>query len=87
MNKKELFNDIVALSPNQQEEVALYVATLKKSTVLPKTDDFLLDMLLDDNDLFIHLDNYSLQSETVEALREIFEDAPSAEDLCSMLTK
>jgi hypothetical protein len=40
MNKKELFNDIVALSPNQQEEVALYVSTLKKSTVSPKTDDF-----------------------------------------------
>jgi hypothetical protein len=87
MNKKELFNDIVALSPSQQEEVALYVSTLKKSTVLPKTDEFLLDMFLDDSDIFIQLEDYSLQSETVDALREIFEDAPSAEDLCAMLTK
>jgi hypothetical protein len=47
----------------------------------------LLDMLLDDNDIFINLDDYSLQLNTVEALREIFEDAPSAEDLCAMLTK
>jgi hypothetical protein len=87
MNKKELFNNIVALSPSQQEEVVLYVSTLKKSKALPKNDDFLLDMLLDHNEIFIHSNEYSLQSETVEALREIFEDAPSAEDLCAMLTK
>ena len=87
MNKKELFNDIVALSPSQQEEVVLYVSTLKKNTVLSRTDDILFDMLFEDNDTFISLDDYSLQLNIVEALREIFEDAPSAEDLCAMLTK
>jgi hypothetical protein len=87
MNKKNLFNDIVALPPSQQEDVAQYVSSLKKRVVLPVNDVVVLEMLGDDDDFMQYLNDYALQPQTIEELRDIFEDAPSAEELCEMLTK
>lgn len=92
MNKKDLFDEIVALSPMQQENVEHYVSFLKKkgknNTYALVKNVNLLEMLSEDEDNFMdYLNEYALQAESVAALTELFEDAPSAEELCAMLTK
>jgi hypothetical protein len=92
MNQIALINEIVALPPNQQEDVVQYVSFLKKksdtSLIKPDVEHILLDdMLVDEDDFTLHINDYALKSATIEALKDLFEDSPSAEELCEMLTK
>ena len=88
MNKENLLEDIEALEPMEQEKVARYVASLKKNGKInsKKTkNDVVLPMVGDDFNYPI--EDYALKYETILELRELFADAPSAEELCAMLTK
>ena len=88
MNKENLLEDIEALEPMQQEKVARYVASLKKNGKINSKkakNDVVLSM--DNDDLNYPIGDYALKYETILELRELFADAPSAEELCAMLTK
>ena len=88
MNKENLLEDIEALEPMQQEKVARYVASLKKNGKIngkKVKNDVVLSMANDD--LNYPIGDYALKYETILELRELFADAPSAEELCAMLTK
>jgi hypothetical protein len=92
MNQIALIDEIVALPPNQQEAVVQYVSFLKKKSdtplIKPDVEHILLDdMLVDEDDFTLHINDYALKSTTIEALKDLFEDSPSAEELCEMLTK
>jgi hypothetical protein len=86
MNQKSLFSDILALPLSQQEDVVNYVSSLKKSVLSPENDDILAELLVENDDLMDYQD-YALQNETIVELRHLFEDSPSAEELCEMLSK
>lgn len=92
MNKENLLKDIAALEPMQQEKVAHYVASLKKNgnnnKKLLKNGVYSPEFYSREAEEFRNsIDDYALRPETVEALRDLFADAPSAEELCAMLTK
>ena len=92
MNKENLLEDIEALEPMQQEKVARYVASLKKKK---KINTNTLRNGVDCPEFYSNegyefrnsLKDYALKYETILELRELFADAPSAEELCAMLTK
>ena len=92
MNKENLLEDIEALEPMQQEKVARYVASLKKkkknnTNTLRNGVDW-PEFYSDEGYEFRNsIDKYALKYETMLELRELFADAPSAEELCAMLTK
>jgi hypothetical protein len=88
MTQQELFYEIVALPPALQDEVADFVAFIKKRRLSERQQETLAwqPLSLGLEKFPTNLDDYAVQPAQIEPLIRLFEDAPDAETLSKMLT-